>query len=70
MTLIDAKMLQRGDLVGHVSKKNADGTPMRAKVTLIKTWKTRPECIELHLKHGLYDYAVFGEHELDQLIKL
>jgi len=70
MTLIDAKMLQKGDLVQHVSKKNADGTPMRAKVTLIKTWKTRPECIELHLKHGLYDYAVFGEYELDQLIKL
>ena len=43
---------------------------MRAKVTLIKTWKTRPECIELHLKHGLYDYPVFREYELDQLIKL
>ncbi len=70
MTLIDAKMLQRGDYVQHVSRKNADGTPMRAKVISIKTWKTRPECIDLHLKHGLYDYAVFVEHELDQLIKL
>ena len=64
MTLNAAKSLKSGDTVHHVSKKNADGTPMRAKVTSVKTWKTRPNAIEVHVKHGMYDYAVFGENEL------
>jgi hypothetical protein len=64
MTLEQAKSLERGEYVHHVTKKNADGTPMRARVTSVKTWKTRPGCVEVHVKHGLYDYATFSAIEL------
>ena len=67
MTLQDAKNLKAGDYIHHVTKKNADGTPMRAKVTSIKTWKRSPERVEVRCKHGLYDYAIFTERELDQI---
>jgi hypothetical protein len=67
MNLQAAKALRKGDYVHHVTKKNADGTPMRAKVTSVKTWKTRPEKVEVHVKHGLYDYTWFSESELDQI---
>ena len=67
MTLNEAKNLRAGDMVYHVWKKNADGTPMWARVTSVKTWKRSPERLELRVKHGLYDYAMFNENELDQL---
>ena len=67
MTLTEAKTLKSGDYIHHVIKKNADGTPMRAKVTSIKTWKRSPERIEVRCKHGLYDYATFNERELNQI---
>jgi hypothetical protein len=67
MTLNEAKVLKRNDYVHHVTKKNADGTPMRARVTSVKTWKTRPNEIEVHVKHGMYDYAVFRAYELGQI---
>ena len=65
MTLSQAKALKAGDMVHHVSKKNVDGTPMRARVTSVKTWKRSPERVEVRVKRGMYDYAVFGESELD-----
>ena len=67
MTLAQAKELNAGDYVHHTSKKNADGSPMRARITSIKTWKTRPNEIMVSVKHGMYDYARFNENELDQL---
>lgn len=67
MTLHEAKNLKSGDYIHHTIKKNADGTPMRARVTSIKTWKRSPDRIEVRCKHGLYDYAVFTENELDQI---
>ena len=67
MTLTEAKALKAGDYIHHATKKNADGTPMRAKVTSIKTWKRSPDRIEVRCKRGLYDYATFTEHELDQI---
>jgi hypothetical protein len=67
MTLDQAKALQTGDYVHHVTKKNRDGSPMRARVTSVKTWKTRPTEIIVSVKHGLYDYAKFNESELDQI---
>jgi hypothetical protein len=40
----------------HVTLKNADGTPMRARVNgRCKTWKTRPDDFRLPMKHGLYE---------------
>lgn len=67
MNLQEAKQLKQGQLVYHVTKKNADGSPMRAKVTSIKTWKRSPERVEVRVKRGLYEYAIFNENELDQL---
>ena len=67
MTLQEAKNLKAGDYIHHTAKKNADGTPMRARVTSIKTWKRSPERIEVRCKHGLYDYATFTESELSQV---
>lgn len=67
MTLAEAKALKNGEYVHHVTKKNADGSPMRARVTSIKTWKRAPDRVEVRVKHGMYDYAVFGESELGQL---
>ena len=67
MTLQEAKNLRAGDYIHHITKKNADGTPMRAKVTSIKTWKRSPNRIEVRCKRGLYDYATFTENELNQI---
>ena len=67
MNTQEAKQLKQGQWVYHVTKKNADGTPMRAKVTSIKTWKRSPERVEVRVKRGLYEYATFTENELDQL---
>ena len=67
MNIKQAKQLTQGQLVYHVTKKNADGSPMRAKVTSIKTWKRSPERVEVRVKRGLYEYATFTENELDQL---
>lgn len=67
MTLYEAKTLKSGDMIHHVSRKNRDGSPMRARVTSVKTWKTRPEAVEVHVKHGMYDYAVFSQYELNEI---
>ena len=67
MTLSEAKSLTSGSYINHVTKKNHDGTPMRARVTSVKTWKTRPNEVRVSVKHGLRDYATFNEYELDQI---
>jgi hypothetical protein len=67
MLINEAKELRIGQTVYHTSKKNADVTAMRAKVTSIKTWKTRPFNVEVHVKRGLYEFAVFYEDELLEL---
>jgi len=67
MNLEQAKQLRNGQTVYHTVKKNADGTPMRAKVTSVKTWKRSTDRVEVGLKHGLYDYAKYDEHEIQYL---
>ena len=67
MTLSQARALKAGDMIHHVSKKNADGSPMRARVTFVKIWKTRPTDIIISVKHGMYDFAKFSETELAQI---
>ena len=64
MTLDQAKALATGSHVHHVTKKNADRTPMRAKVLSVKTWKRSPDRVLVSLKHGLRDYAKFDESEI------
>jgi hypothetical protein len=39
MTLQEAKTLKTGDYIHNPHKFNADKTPMRARITSIKTWK-------------------------------
>ena len=67
MTLSQAKNLHANGYIHHVTKTNADGTPIRAKVTSVKTWKTRPNEVEIRVKRGMYEYATFSEIDLDQI---
>lgn len=69
MNINQAKSLKRGDWIHHTSKTNADGTPMRARVTSVKTWKTRPQEVEVRYKRGLKEYGVFRDWELEQIEK-
>ncbi len=58
ITLEDAKNLSCGDTLHHKTFVNADGTPMRFKVTGVpKTWKRNTSRVRVPLKHGLYDYG-------------
>lgn len=67
LTVLQAKQLRIGQTLYHTTKRNADGTAMRARVTSVKTWKTRPNEVLIGVKHGLYDYAKFSESDIDQL---
>ena len=67
MKLSEAKSLKTGDAVYHVTKKNADGSAMRAIVTSVKTWKRLPGRVEVKVKRGIYEYATFDENEINQL---
>ena len=69
MNLQEAKTLKAGDYIHHVTKKNSDGSPMRARVTSVKTWKRSPERIEVRYKRGLYEYGTLNERELGQIEK-
>ena len=69
MNIQEAKTLKAGDYIHHVTKKNSDGSPMRARVTSVKIWKRSPERVEIRYKRGLYEYGAFNEHELGQIEK-
>lgn len=64
MTLSEAKSLKSGDYIHSITQKNADGTPMRARVTSVKTWKKRPGQVLIGYKHGMYDYGKLTEMDL------
>jgi hypothetical protein len=64
MNVTEAKELKTGQMIYHTTKKNVDGSPMRARVTSIKTWKRDPARVEVRVKRGLYDYACFDQNEL------
>ena len=64
MTIDEAKALQYHDYIHHVTRKNADGTPMRARVTSVKTWKTRPNEVRIGYKRGMYETGHIREYEL------
>lgn len=49
-----ALTLRHGQQLIHAHVKNADGTPMRARVNgRCQTWATRPDEWRLPCKHGL-----------------
>ena len=67
MTFAEAQTLKTGDTIHHLSLKNADGSPMRARVTSIHRWRKQPNRIDIHVKHGLYDFAIFDETTIDTI---
>ena len=60
ITLDQAKKLSVGSIIYESHNR-------RLKITSIKTWKTRPNDVEIHCKFGLYRYPVYNQDELDQL---
>ena len=69
MNIQEAKQLKQGGYIHTPKKFNADGTPMRARVTSVKTWKRSPERVEVRYKRGLYEYGTINERELDMIEK-
>jgi hypothetical protein len=39
----------------------------RGEPTSIKTWKTRPNNVEIHYKRGMYEYGTFNQSELGEI---
>jgi hypothetical protein len=76
MTLEQAKALRHGQTIyantcddrslGYFRNggRNADGTPMRFRVTSVRTWKTSPESVVIGLKRGLRGTFKITEDEL------
>lgn len=64
ITLEQAKALETGTTLHQVGEFNRDGTPRRWRVTSVKTWKTRPDEVEVRIKHGLYAYDKLRETDL------
>jgi len=60
-----------GQVFHHKTLKNADGSPLRARVSgKCKTWKTRPLEFKLPMKHGLKQCFYITEqnaHEWEQV---
>jgi len=67
MNLAEAKHLRTGQYIYSKTKRNSDGTAMRARVTSVKTWKTRPLEVEVHYKRGMYEYGTFKASELGEI---
>ena len=65
ITLEQAKALEYGDELYYSGARNADGTPQRYRVSgKPKTWKTRPEEVEVPLKWGMYQSTRITERDL------
>ena len=75
LTLTQAKSLRKGQVIYALPPsgsqyfrnggRNADGTPMRFRVTSIRTWVTAPEEIIVGLKRGLRDTFKIDQSELE-----
>ena len=66
MKFDEAKKLKYGEIIHHISEKNADGTPLRLRVNgAPKTWKRDPERLAIPVKYGMYGYGYLtnGTHE-------
>lgn len=63
ITKEEAMQLKHGDVIYHVSETNADGTPLRARITgKIKVLKRQPEVFRIPFKHGLRRYGELNNH--------
>lgn len=67
MTLEQAKQASKGQILYSRFDHNADGTPVRWKVTSIKTWKTRPNEVQINAQYGMYEHCSFNEYGLYML---
>lgn len=57
-----AMTLRHGDIVYHMTEKNANGSPQRWRVNgHVKVWKTQPERFSVPIKHGLYSYGYLDD---------
>jgi hypothetical protein len=66
---INAKVVQhlrQGQTIYNRLYKNADGTAVRAKITSIKRWKTRPNDFLIAWKHGMYQYGTIGPADTNE----
>ena len=67
MTLDEARNLHPSQTVYHVMARNADGSPLRARVNgNIRLWKTQPHRIQVPMKHGLRSCFYLTEENLDE----
>lgn len=58
LTKSQALSLRCGQILHHVTRKNADGTPMRVRVNgKVQTWARKPDAFKIPVKHGLYSYG-------------
>lgn len=61
ITVEQACALKHGDIIHHATQRNADGTPVRARVTgKVQVWKTRPGDYRVPLKSGMYAYGALS----------
>ena len=66
ITLEQAKALKYGDTLHHSINKNADGTPQRWRVIgKPRTWKTRPNEVQVPIKSGLKCFGHLTEDTLN-----
>lgn len=66
LTLTQAKHLTRGTWLYSTNPSHyKHGIPARVRVTSVKTWKTRPDVVEVRIVHGLYDHGAFNQQQLD-----
>lgn len=62
LTKSQALSLRHGQTLHSVTRKNADGTPMRVRVNgKVKTWVRNPDAFQIPVKHGLYAYGYVTE---------
>ena len=55
--MVTKEQLKTATRFEHITKKNADGTPLRCRANgQLKTWKTREEDFKLPVKYGMYEY--------------
>jgi len=68
ITLEEAKALKHGDQLHHSASTKADGSCMVYRVSgRPKTWKTRPDEVQVPLKYGLRGTAYLTEKDLDSV---
>ncbi len=67
ITLKEAKALEHGDYIHHITAINATGSPQRFRVNgRPKTWKTRPDEVRVPLKRGMYQYGYLNQHNMHE----